>query len=131
MSREPKYLSDAEVEILELVATATMGEPKEAKRAIAEFLRRGHDIKAGYEMATRLIELLDGSTGRPNKNTGTTLYATRPNPLHEQIRDRFKKLLAKGSTKRAAYEVLTEDYRLGNRSLERICKGIKKPTKNS
>ena len=131
MSWEPKHLSDAEVEIVELVATATMGEPKEAKRAIAEFLRRGHDIKAGYAMAYRLIELLDSSAGRPNKSESMSLYATRSNPVHDQIRERFKKLIAKGITKGAAYEVLAEDYKIGIRSLQRICKGIKKPTKNS
>lgn len=56
---DPKQLTEDEVEIIELLGDATMGDVNESKRAFAELLRRGKNVIAGTEAAERLIEILD------------------------------------------------------------------------
>ena len=118
---------------LQIVSLCMMAEPNTAKKATAEYLRRGHDILARSELAARLIELLDSPKGRPSRSKSQSLYREleleRTNPVHEGIRDDLAKALELGSTKREALAKLADKYRLSERQLERVCRGIRKPTK--
>ena len=112
---DPKRLSDEEAEIIGLLGDATMGSVKEAKKAIAELLRRGKDIKAGFEVAERLIEILDPPRGRPNRETARTLYATRESPInktHARMFVRFEELYGSSEFKKKAkvYEALHDEF---------------------
>ena len=112
---DPKRLSDEEAEMIVLLGHATMGSVKEAKKAIAELLRRGVDIKAGFEVAERLIEILDPPRGRPNRQTAHSLYATRESPInkaHARMFVRFEELYgsAKYKTKTDVYEKLNDEF---------------------
>ena len=112
---DPKMLSDEEAEIIVLLGDATMGSVREAKKAIAELLRRGLDIKAGFEVSERLIEILDPPKGRPNRKTARTLYSTREPPTnksHARMFVRFEELYGSSEFKEKAkvYEVLHDEF---------------------
>jgi len=114
-SSDPKRLSEKEAETMVLLGDATMGSVKEAKKAIAELLRRGVDIKAGFEVAERLIEILDPPRGRPNRQTAQSLYATREPPInktHARMFIRFEELYGSAEYKKKTnvYEALHDEF---------------------
>ena len=113
----------------QIVSLCLTANPATARKAIAEYLRRGHDVLASSELAVRLIELLDSPRGRPSKAKSQSLYSSEPNRVHDAIRNDLKKSLELGGTKRKALAELADKYRISERQLERICKGIRKPTK--
>jgi hypothetical protein len=116
---DPKQLTEHEVEVIELLADATMGDVNESKRAFAELLRRGINVLAGTEAAERLIEILDPPKGRPNKKTGRSLYSTRDGKHanqakknHQVIRREYEILQRSGDykTKEQLYHRLAERF---------------------
>ena len=112
---DPKKLSDEDVEIILLLGDATGGPTKEANKAIAELLRRGVDIKAGSELANRLIEILDPPKGRPNRQKAKSLYSTRDSPLnktHARMFSRFEQLYGSPGykTKTKVYNRLCDEF---------------------
>lgn len=112
---DPQKLSDEDVEIILLLGDATMGSVEEAKKAIAELLRRGVDIKAGYELANRLIEILDPPKGRPNRQKAGSLYSTRDSSLnktHARMFVRFDQLYGSSEykTKTKVYSRLCDEF---------------------
>ena len=102
-------------EIQDLTGDAIMGDVDTSKKAIAELLRRGVDIKAGFEVAERLIKILDPPRGRPNRKTARTLYDTRESPInkvHARMFVRFEELYGSSEFKKKAkvYEVLHDEF---------------------
>jgi hypothetical protein len=132
---DPKRLSDEEAEMMVLLGDATMGSVKEAKKAIAELLRRGVDIKAGAEVAERLIEILDPPRGRPNKKNARTLYSNSGGKhandaveKHDSIRAQYKTLWESGEykTKVKLYRDLAIQWSYSESRIKSI---VLKPTK--
>ena len=132
---DPQKLSDEDAEIIFLLGDATMGSVSEAKKAIAELLRRGMDIKAGFEVAERLIEILDPPKGRPNQKAARTLYSTRQSPLnktHARMFVRFEKLYGSPGykTKTKVYSKLCDEFRYTEEYCKEIITDLAKKVKN-
>lgn len=126
---DPKQLTEDEVEIIELLGDATMGDVNESKRAFAELLRKGVDVIAGTEAAERLIEILDPPRGRPNKKTGRTLYsseggkhANQAKKNHQIIRDEYERLQESGDykTKKQLYHHLAKQFHYSPSRIKQI-----------
>ena len=121
-----KALSKEDVKIVELVSLASMGDKDEVKAAVIQLLKRGYDIKAGYEVANRLIEVLESKKGAIPKHNGQTLYSSRGNPKHDSIRDDFKILINDGVSKNKSYNLLAKKHFKSPGYVKTLCKGINK-----
>lgn len=134
---DPKQLTEDEVEIIELLGDATMGDVNESKRAFAELLRKGVNVIAGTEAAERLIEILDPPRGRPNKKVGRTLYssgggkhANQAKKNRQDILKEYERLWGSGDykTKEQLFHHLAEQFHYSPSRIKQIIlkKGLNK-----